>query len=1263
LQENILAFLITPQNNRCAIIFYTERSRAMTPNLRNHRKTGKRGYRLHDARIAYSGGIGSMRSIKYELKDPSGINGLRDQIAEAVASDNKWLYGNINLNDYLEWRASKTDQQITNGEREASFLGFWLRSLSLGFVFSKQSHAVFDFTVDERAKDTLFNRIPENLRNRINRDSWFQFYSARKDGKTGVVGVFNKDNRKDKDVKTLLDSYDSFKDNNNRAEERIKLFITDYQEQSEDDFPKYDSKNVSWHCYPDIELTEQDPTKLLDAIIKHYNGRYNLTENKKDDETSNRMGLYSLNQGLMYGVLSNFFQFVRKGEFTEYLMSVKNFFKYSDADTEKIKSKLDALSEYAKQIPEKPQTVTSWSKYVGDFGGKLESWYSNRAEKLKKIPEQISALYDLIEKIENTLKNQTDATEEKQLLAEIKAEIVDHRVLLDKPEEVVFSWRVVKEDKKTHEKTELDYFVKKLADRDFTERLELWLADLRSKLNYYNQQNKVAVTKKKKTEEVGILDNALNGADKDENGENKKGWQKKLSAKVQSAPLFFGESKRQLWEETYNLKSLITTETDKIKKILDKANDLDKIVIKYEEELSKDGSVKENGKKGSYYVNVLARTYSRYSENGFNGNTEVEQVLENIAKKIGVSFADYDNHSNNGARRFYLSGKERGRFKAVEWGGTVSAKEILDASGLLQLLDKVKTNFNQENLLRDVVQLSKTITAMALSSADKKEQIESNYTHSKLGGYISIISKRQFIARYQVQATGTDGNKNNAFAGGNQVTLGIGKGLSKKNNETNKYFYAFKDLASDENQKTHLDKICKAKDNTDNPNGKERDIVTTPENTRYTALQVYSSKYQIQFLDWFFGNQKDNRKDVAYNPHRSKKTNLKIAGAFTIVEKTVDIDWSGVNPTCKVENDNRIFVSQPFEIIPMSKPEFSDEKVKNRYVGVDIGEYGLAWSLVAVDDTQNPVKVTQLERGFIADIQQQVLKKEVKSWRENQVRQTFTSMDTKVARLRESLIGSYRNQLESLALVKNATLSFEYEVSGFEVGSNKVAKVYDSIKRSSVLKGKENKSENEQNWGKLSNHNWAKETTAAGTSQFCTKKHEGFPQWASLDLDENSDYKLEEYQDGLLKTKLDSGHYVRLFAPHGKAGDMVKGKDLKGMIYKAMRPNMFVDSEQKTIFGGMKIVEEKLGSEKFRELQKTFGAGKDRGNIGVYICPYIDCHHISDADLQAAFNIAVRGYLKSANPEKAKKPGDAGLSREFLTTEQARLDFSPVALQ
>ncbi len=382
---------------------------------------------------------------------------------------------------------------------------------------------------------------------------------------------------------------------------------------------------------------------------------------------------------------------------------------------------------------------------------------------------------------------------------------------------------------------------------------------------------------------------------------------------------------------------------------------------------------------------------------------------------------------------------------------------------------------------------------------------------------------------------------------------------------------------------------------------------------------------------------------VASAPHQKKKTNLKLSGAFTILEKTISLNWSKQHPKVSLNDDPRVFVSQPFEILPAKAAEYKVGKAKKRFIGVDIGEYGLAWSLIEVDGN----KVTQLESSFIADNQQQVLKKDIISWRQSQVRQTFTSMDTKVARLRESLIGSYKNQLESLALSKSATLSFEYEVSGFEAGGNKVAKVYDSIKRGTVYK-KDNSPQNSQSWGKKGANNWALETTAAGTSQTCSR----CGRWASLAIEDNQTYELESYEDKLLKTGIVDG-VVRLLSKQD-ASTNLRGKDLKGLIYKTMRPNM----------GGLgiEIVKRKLGVDKFAKLQKEFGQNKSRGNIAIFVCPYTDCHHISDADQQAAFNIAVRGYLKSVNPARAKKSGSEGLSARFLCQEQAKLIFDPILL-
>ncbi|MDR2063816.1 MAG: type V CRISPR-associated protein Cas12d [Candidatus Nomurabacteria bacterium] len=662
-----------------------------------------------------------------------------------------------------------------------------------------------------------------------------------------------------------------------------------------------------------------------------------------------------------------------------------------------------------------------------------------------------------------------------------------------------------------------------------------------------------------------------------------KDCQKKLSKHIQSSPLFFGENKLALWQQLKSLKSLIRKEVEKLEEILRGSFDDTEI----------------NDKQ----VDMLAQLYNRIKT---GGNSEVIAVLLAVEKELKVKFSDRTDRAT-----FNLTGYERGNYKKLNIPQRIKVSQLRKLTKLDQLYEKVKNAPQNNFVLRDVTQLSKIVAAAVVRGSDREREV--NLIHSNLNGYANLISKTEFISRYPVQA-----------ANGMQNLLA--------HNGAGRYFYKFDDKKFSNIEKQEL--IFAKQGN----NFSVDDGVWTKQPQNVPALAVQSSRYQVQFLDWFFGK------------HSKKKSWLSAGGSFTIAEKTCRINWDGEEPKITDEQKDRLFVSQPFTLHSKEKRLVDVEKIKNRYIGVDIGEYGLAWSLIKI----NGNKVEQLESGFIADNQQQTLKADVKNLRDRQVRATFTSPDTKIARVRESLIGRYRNLLEDLAMRKNARLSFEYEVSGFETGGNRISKVYDSIKRGSVAK-EDNKSENNRAWGKLTNDefSWkAFETTAAGTSQFCTK----CKKWSSLAVTDTVDYQLEEYEDGLFKVKLDDGEYVRVFAPKNKVGDKVKGKDgLKGMIYKAMRPNM--DG------AGMKIVEHKLGSAKFAELQKDFGPNTKRGNIGIYICPYIDCQHIADADLQAAFNIAVRGYLKDANPGRAKKSKEDRISAKWCCDEESKLEFEAVDIK
>jgi hypothetical protein len=1094
----------------------------------NRRKVGKRGYRLHDERIAYSGGQKSIRSIKFEVLNPESSKvelgrgtGLQSQVAAAIAADYRTMYGPLNFDEYLA------------DDKRPSLLDFWLKALSLGFVFSNQNSIESEF-LNYLGKKTVWQRCYAGLSNELKtvlNEKSFQDFLIRlhrsveqKSDEARQKIIFNLA-KKDADTSALEPIAKNWSQNFCLSQEQL-AFKCQIFGIKKPELPTR-SLSLSFAVDPNFAVMKiGDRTDFLDKIIDFYSQKCSEDQVKRFLAIGDKGNYFN-------GLFGNLLTSLKTDKIDEIANFLDETYELNRKNV--IKSRLKELKKIANQIDE-PKLVAKWSDYRNDFDGAIGSWYTSRIVKQQMAIDQLLGKEETNRQTgEITFKNGLV-----QKLTEIAEKMPDDSKIKDGilAETIAFIKGEASDGK---------------IERAFTVELEIYLATLKSDLNEWSQQNK---------DEAAVLPT---------------GWQKDLSKHIQSSPLFFGENKYTLWRHLIELKNLIREEIKKLEKILNKQFSDYEITDKQ--------------------IDMLAQLFNRII-NG--GNNEVVKRLAKIQRELGLDFALRDDKS-----RFYLSGFEHGKYRQLDITKRIHVKNLVKLANLGELYKNVKANPQDDFILRDTVQLSKIVLSALVRGSDR--EFEVNLAHSNLSGYANLISKRQFISRSTVQAVN-----------GMQVCLAVGG---------SKYFYAF---SSEKFSKTQPEVQLFAKTYNFNASDLKDKTANAP------VLAVRSSRYQVQFLDWLVGRQ------------GKRKTTLGAGGAFAIVEKTVKLDWSGKRPKITELSDPRVFVSQPFEIKPTSEGKPAPN---NRFIGVDIGEYGLAWSLVEV----NGQEINELDSGFIDDRQQQTLKQDVKNLRQRQVRATFNSPDSKIARVRESLIGSYRNQLEDLAIRKNARLSFEYEVSGFETGGAKIAKIYDSIKRGDVRR-KDNNAENKMAWGDKGSDIWGFETTAAGTSQFCTH----CKSWASLDIEDNSDYTLEEYQDGLFKTKLKSGRNVRLFAKNQSAGDILKGKALKSLIYKAMRPNMFIDGSGRTIFGGMKIVERKLGKKNFTKLQENFGVGKPRGNIAIFVCPYIDCQHISDADKQAAFNIAVRGYLKSANPDRAKKPGENGLSAKWCCEQESELIFAPV---
>jgi hypothetical protein len=70
-----------------------------------------------------------------------------------------------------------------------------------------------------------------------------------------------------------------------------------------------------------------------------------------------------------------------------------------------------------------------------------------------------------------------------------------------------------------------------------------------------------------------------------------------------------------------------------------------------------------------------------------------------------------------------------------------------------------------------------------------------------------------------------------------------------------------------------------------------------------------------------------------------------------------------------------------------------------------------------------------------------------------------------------------------------------------------------------------------------------------------------------------------------------------------------------------------------------------FGALRFTNPEQVADYERQRGRSAIFICPYTDCLHVADADMQASFNIALRGFahhaVRRARPELFKSDSDA----------------------
>lgn len=362
-----------------------------------------------------------------------------------------------------------------------------------------------------------------------------------------------------------------------------------------------------------------------------------------------------------------------------------------------------------------------------------------------------------------------------------------------------------------------------------------------------------------------------------------------------------------------------------------------------------------------------------------------------------------------------------------------------------------------------------------------------------------------------------------------------------------------------------------------------------------TQVPIRSSKHQMSFLY----RALETKEDIS----------TKAGGASYIVEFERVVKSDGEHLICEdSEAEPRAFVSIPFTL-KREKEEPKPDWKPNRFMGVDIGEYAVAYCVIEKGDDAIEI----LDRGIVRNGAHRVLKDKVDTLKRRQRSLTFGAMDTSIAEARESLVGNYRNRLHSIALKYGAKLVYEYEVSAFESGGNRIKKVYETLKKSDCSGETDaDKKARKHIWGETKP--MGEQIGAGWTSQTCTKCGRSF----------GSDLKAGNFGASVpfpKKVEDSKGHYAYHEFP------FEDGLKVRGFL----KPNKVISDQKelaKAVHAYMRPPLVALGK---RKLPKN--ARYRRGNSSLFRCPFSDCGFIADADIQAAYNIAVK-QLYRPDPKK-----------------------------
>lgn len=1161
-------------------------------NVKNGRTGKLTGYRLHDARLGWSGNGSAIRTIKFPL---SGDNA--NSVADNIITDYKTLFGTRSLSDYL----------ATSNE-QPTMLGFFALAIKLGAVFASKPDSLSAswlmlYPDAKTPIDKAFTLLSPKWQATLDKNMWFDFV--------------NKDARPAKTTaKSAYDAVIKLAKDPGKLDPELLEYATNFSEYV--DKVKNGDKTIKFDKYKEFGLKKSafpDTPKYSFVINPNWPEVIGNTKSEIIAQGLDRVSL--LNWQILFGIagssegFNSFYGnfFADSNSSTINLKGVANQMSaictYTPDQFNVVMRRLEILANYAKQLPPHPSaTKKGWNNYRTYIGGQLKSWGSNYIAQKTKIHEQISGLLGKLP--------QTDSQHKKDLKTP-KPELQDIIDLLESygvPE----NFSVTEHDGiRTQAVTLLkmtENAHKAAGNLSYADifTLQSFISTLRADLNLWWQARQAVLeanAKDKKYKPVYLSDEY-----------------KALTKDLYKLPLIPGESALLNFDKVSKFGAAFPVFAKQANNIVSQAA----------------------SSLGNNTIDNIATEKLRIW--AIKTNSETSKIIaDDIATDLSVdSFYSLPEHAV-----YYKNPRSRDKRlkQVVGYAPTAQVGDIATKYfniGIIWLADinNVITDFDKAI---DMLELCKTTGSLIFAASNAIDvQVEPINTtqhdflnltvggaeslplpvankflqtlvFAEMRGYISLASKNVFIER-SVISTSDDSD----------FRLLVNKqSIDKSNpNWVTKASFSLATTSANAKASVFTSKVSyielKKPSGSDKFEYDENAKLFKGDDNQVLLDFGMTTRYQTQFLWWLL------------NKPKNKANYLGFMSPSMIAEKSVSLAWGkDAKPIAQPSAANRLYVALPFQILADKKDNYfagSD----NRVMGIDVGEKGMAYVIAErVKNGEGKYKISIVAKGFLRKAEHNKLAGEVKALRNRQIVGTFGGAYTYIAHLRESLISNYRAEIDNLAIKFKARLAFEGSISAFETGGKKISKIYASVKKSEVTSMLDaDKAEVMHYWGKDSKskiRTVGVSILAAGTSQTCSKC--GY--WYKYDINEKHAYNVElvGVSQTLGRVKLENSKYIFVYA---KKSDKILpksiiGKELNGYVYNFMRPP--IDSEALTFV--LSKTDQKLDIADFDQWKEQ------NANSAVYICPYENCLHLSDADIQAAQNIATRGFIKLDADRDEKK--------------------------